>query len=235
MLLSKDLDLYRSTLRAKYFDCQSRFLSGTLAANIAYTSYPRSGNTFLRKYLENITGVATGSDQWFKMNLNVALQVAGFKGEGHVTDTCWINKSHFPYRGVMDKPYQSEVILVAVRNPLDVFVSFFMMTATNTHTCTIEESLTGEIVKPYWDKWFESEVEMWVTWHEYWLDKIQNGKVPVYFFRFEDLISGPEDVLKDIFRMVLGATNIDETIVHQRIKDTISGGKNFLYKPRAAG
>jgi hypothetical protein len=38
-------------------------LTGTQRSlSITYTSYPRSGNTFLRKYLENITGIATGSD-----------------------------------------------------------------------------------------------------------------------------------------------------------------------------
>jgi hypothetical protein len=51
---------------------------------ISYTSYPRSGNTFLRKYFENITGIATGSDQLMKFNLNVSLQYSGFKGEGIV-------------------------------------------------------------------------------------------------------------------------------------------------------
>jgi hypothetical protein len=29
---------------------------------VTYTSYPRSGNTFLRKYFETITGIPTGSD-----------------------------------------------------------------------------------------------------------------------------------------------------------------------------
>jgi hypothetical protein len=37
------------------------FLKG-LHEKIAFTSYSRSGNTLLRKYLENITGVVTGSD-----------------------------------------------------------------------------------------------------------------------------------------------------------------------------
>ena len=29
---------------------------------VAFTSYPRSGNSFLRKILEQVTGVFTGSD-----------------------------------------------------------------------------------------------------------------------------------------------------------------------------
>jgi hypothetical protein len=119
LLLSKDLT------NIPDFSRQARFLSGAPFQAISYTSYPRSGNTFLRKYLENITGVATGSDQLMKFTLNVTLQYSGFKGEGIVKDKCWINKTHFPYRTPMDREYKSEVIILAVRNPLDVFVSFF--------------------------------------------------------------------------------------------------------------
>mmetsp|Transcript_10067 Transcript_10067/g.16974 ORF Transcript_10067/g.16974 Transcript_10067/m.16974 type:complete len:130 (-) Transcript_10067:1029-1418(-) len=54
--------LYYQKNRVDLFDGQSKFLKGSPVNAISYTSYPRSGNTFLRKYLENITGVATGSD-----------------------------------------------------------------------------------------------------------------------------------------------------------------------------
>jgi hypothetical protein len=60
-----------------------------------------------------------------KFTLNIGLQYMGFKGEGIVSKKCLINKSHFPMRSPMDKEYQSDAILLAVRNPLDVFVSFF--------------------------------------------------------------------------------------------------------------
>lgn len=124
MLLSKNL------AEIPDFSGQAKFLSGCRSQAISYTSYPRSGNTFLRKYLENITGVATGSDQLMKFTLNVTLQYSGFKGEGTVKDKCWINKTHFPYRTPMNREYNSEVIILAVRNPLDVFVSFFQMVGT---------------------------------------------------------------------------------------------------------
>jgi hypothetical protein len=39
------------------------FLNGDhYTSKIAFTSYSRSGNTLFRKYMENITGVCTGSD-----------------------------------------------------------------------------------------------------------------------------------------------------------------------------
>lgn len=122
LLLSKDLSLLADT---SLFSGQAHFLNGSPFQAVSYTSYPRSGNTFLRKYLENITGIATGSDQLMKFTLNVTLQYSGFKGEGIVKDKCWINKTHFPYRTPMDREYDTQVILLAVRNPLDVIVSFF--------------------------------------------------------------------------------------------------------------
>ena len=55
--------LYQKAVKDDLFGrTQAKFLSGGLLDAISYTSYPRSGNTMLRKYLENITGVATGSD-----------------------------------------------------------------------------------------------------------------------------------------------------------------------------
>jgi len=38
-----------------------------------YVTYPRSGNSLMRKYFENVTGVATGSDMVLKHSANVAL------------------------------------------------------------------------------------------------------------------------------------------------------------------
>ena len=72
IFLSKDMDQYEC-IRDKYFKGQIRFLDGKIDEKIMYTSYPRSGNTLLRKYFETITGLATGSDQLLKFNLNVAL------------------------------------------------------------------------------------------------------------------------------------------------------------------
>jgi hypothetical protein len=44
---------------------KTKFLDSkvNMAGNrVAFASYPRTGNSFLRKILENITGVFTGSD-----------------------------------------------------------------------------------------------------------------------------------------------------------------------------
>jgi len=53
--LSKKTEIPKHILTAKY-------LSKNLFEKVILTSYPRSGNTLLRKYLEDITGIITGSD-----------------------------------------------------------------------------------------------------------------------------------------------------------------------------
>jgi len=70
ILKSKDRSLYESN--KWLFEGNSRFLEGgkSLGANkVAFASYPRSGNSFMRKYLEMVTGVATGSDNTLHLNV----------------------------------------------------------------------------------------------------------------------------------------------------------------------
>jgi len=62
------------------------------------TSYPRSGNTLLRAYLERIMGLVTGSDVDIKRKLNSALLELGMVGEGLVDERVWIVKTHYPER-----------------------------------------------------------------------------------------------------------------------------------------
>ena len=123
-----------------------------------------------------------------KFTMNVALQYMGFKGEGIVTDKCLINKTHFPYRTPMDKQYTSELILIAVRNPLDVIVSFFQMIGSQTHTQSFLEPINEGPIKHFWDEFFTQDVLIWLRWHDFWMEKIKTQEVPVFFFRFEDLL-----------------------------------------------
>ena len=65
--------------------------------SVLYATFPRSGSSMMRKYFENVSGIATGSDLNLKHTLNVALQHAVSKGEGYITDDCWIKKTHWPF------------------------------------------------------------------------------------------------------------------------------------------
>lgn len=57
------------------FESETQFLDGQINSNnkVAFASFPRSGNTFLRKYCELLTGVQTGAD--CTLHFNVMLQL----------------------------------------------------------------------------------------------------------------------------------------------------------------
>lgn len=60
MLRSKDEALFASS--KWIFDGDFKFCDGAeLPSKIAFNTYPRSGNSFLRKFLEQCTGISTGA------------------------------------------------------------------------------------------------------------------------------------------------------------------------------
>ena len=73
----------------------SQFLDGAdISGNhVAFASYPRSGNSFLRGYIQKMTTVHTGSDIYAYHMMN-----NGLLGELHTPDSnlVWTTKTHFP-------------------------------------------------------------------------------------------------------------------------------------------
>lgn len=79
---------------------RDRFLDKSVSMRehgVAFNSYPRSGNTLLRVYLEQVTGITTGSNAR-TIGGALTLQVTGLKGELHNSDDndVWVTKWH-PY------------------------------------------------------------------------------------------------------------------------------------------
>jgi hypothetical protein len=100
-------------------------------------SYPRSGNTLLRKYLENITGIVTGGDTIYA-KLDKELVDSGLVGEGIFDERTWIVKSHYPERFTPQRYFNDRIVLI-VRNPLDSIISHFHMVCTESHTNSVSK------------------------------------------------------------------------------------------------
>ena len=75
-----------------------RFLDGKVdmtGQKISFTSFPRTGNTFLRTFIEQCTGVLTGSDM--PLMITATFQFSGVPSEQHCgEDSIWITKTHYP-------------------------------------------------------------------------------------------------------------------------------------------
>jgi hypothetical protein len=186
---SKDLARY-SKLKALWFGKQARFTTGKAVeqSSILYTTYPRSGNSLMRKHFENVTGIATGSDMVMRHGPNVALQFCGFKAEGIMDERVWIKKSHYPLKLHFQQGFKSDIAVICTRNPLDISPSYFYLIYTLSHVASFKEHLLDDTVWKYWSRFQKADTEAWNLWHNYWIRKAKDTEQPIYFFRFEDII-----------------------------------------------
>ena len=134
-MLGNDFDAFEE-FKAKYIDPEGkvlRFLDNTPipGEKTAYMTIARSGNTFLRKYIETITGISTGSDM--PVQTPMPLQMTGMIGEGIVDDRCWVTKTHFP-SGIQLQSFKAHKVIICVRNPFDVIKSISSFFTTFTHS-----------------------------------------------------------------------------------------------------
>ena len=129
----------------------ARFLSKFSShEKVLLVSYPRSGNSFVRKMLELRTGVITGSDSRPNRTLSVSLLKFGYCGEGVVDQSVWVVKSHYPERlGYIKFP--AHRIVLVVRNPFDAIESYFHMGMTNTH----DKVLANEVISSFHIHFFD--------------------------------------------------------------------------------
>ena len=171
---------------------------GEKRENLLLVSYPRSGNSFLRKRLEACMGIATGSDSRPNRTLSRSLLRCGFIGEGVADESVFTIKSHFPERQGYVKFAANRVILV-VRNPFDCIESYFHMGFTNTHDRTLSQDAKARLADVY-DDFVEKEARVWHAFHKYWLSIAEKSGVPIKIVRFEDLVSeGGERIINDIY------------------------------------
>jgi hypothetical protein len=53
---------------------------------------------------------------------------------------------------------------------------------------------------------------------DYWTKFADSKQLPVYFFRFEDLVTEPYNVLSEILEFMLGVESIEGTYIEKRLK-----------------
>jgi hypothetical protein len=131
---NKDLDKYEENRWV--FEKPTKLLDGESIEGLrtAIVSYFRGGNTFLRGWVEAITGLATGSNMGFENTNVIALQYQGFIGEEHSDDNrCWLNKTHYPFVFFREREVKANKAIIVIRNPMDIVWSNYTFTITGTH------------------------------------------------------------------------------------------------------
>jgi hypothetical protein len=145
-------------------------------------SYPRSGNTMLRAYMEKIMGVVTGSDADITKKLINDLMEMGLGGEGIYDNQVWVIKTHYPERFGKGKFYAERVLLL-LRNPVDCITSLFHMMCAGSHNKSLSDK-NFEDNMDVWAEFVKQEITIWKDFHEFYL----NSKVPVHIIRYEDIL-----------------------------------------------
>jgi hypothetical protein len=78
---------------------------------------------------------------------------------------------------------------------------------------------------------------MFGLWYKYWLDVAENSEIPIYFFKFEDVLKDTQGELEKLMAFILGIfDSVDGTVIQERIREVMSmdESKRSVYKPRAA-
>lgn len=98
---------------------------------VAFATYPRTGNSLLRKIIESVSGVFTGCDM--QLDIAMGFQQSGLLGEEIIDDSCWINKTHYPLLHHEDSAFKASKIIYLTRHPIDVIPSFVHLILTSCH------------------------------------------------------------------------------------------------------
>lgn len=219
LLKSKDEGLWQ---QAKWmFDKKFRYLDGApnKSNKIAFCSFPRSGNTFLRKYLELLTGIVTGADN--TLHVNVCLQMLGCMGEDIVDDTVWVVKSHSPWIMPEAPLFTANKVICIVRNPLDTNLSWLHLCSMNNHSTKTPFDFEKEYPN-YFDWWVKDCCTHINSWMNQMMRDAKFREVPILFIRFEDLVMNPQPELYNIMRFMLGVKDLTGTNAERRIKEVIA-------------
>lgn len=145
---------------------------------VAFASWARTGNSFLRKLLEQVTGVFTGSDMQLEKTL--PLQQSGLLGEQIQDNSVWITKTHYPQTQEPNSKFAASKIIYITRHPVDVFPSMCGLFFTNSHV--LEPKRPWNEYR-FWPVYLQIMIPLFRQFHERILE--QAARTPTFFLTYE--------------------------------------------------
>jgi len=132
--------------------------------------------------------------------------MTGLIGEQVADDRCWIVKTHHPTRLKVHN-FTANKIIICVRNPFDVLKSLTNFIGTKTHSMALANDLPADEPVFFW-KFCKSFLPKLVKFTNECLRLAREQPVPVYFFKFEELVKTPEKQLVDVFKFLFDVQDI---------------------------
>ena len=214
------------------FDGEHRFLQGDpIKENkVAFIGFPRSGTSFCRKLVENVSGTVTGGT--VSLHTATALQMMGLKGEWVVDDTTWIAKAHHPLNTERSLNFIGYKTFVLVRNPLDVFTSYAGAANTLCHSAKPQWEWEQDYPE-WWDLWVKKQADHMKKYYDTIMRHcVDEKKNPVYFVRYEDLVANKKETLMGLFSFLLETRDLEGSNAERRIDTIVGQGESagIMYK-----
>lgn len=218
------------------FDGEFRFLDGgdLNGEKIAFNTFPRSGNSFLRRLVEQATGITTGAT--VHTHTSTSLQSMGLKGEYIIDDRCWVIKAHHPALMPMVKQFDSSKVICCVRNPLDVLVSFATLANTMSHSAVPEFNYAKDY-QEWWNWWLRTQIDNHVKYFETMLRHcLKENKNPIYIVRYEDLVKDQTGEMNGLMKFLLDTDDLTGTNAERRLQQMkeMGGKASQSYKLKAS-
>ena len=170
----------------------------SLFPRVLQPTVPRSGNTFSRFLLENLTGIATEAvyrERGEFSNKSKAYgRPCGITGDcdkihRSSDDELVVIKTHFPFMSPeFDEKECVSKILMTIRHPVDNYIAWASYKGKGSiKTLAFRKQMNL-------GKYFE----LWEAHHNYWHAFASRRKVPLLQYRYEDLCQHPEAVFKKV-------------------------------------
>jgi Sulfotransferase domain len=123
--------------------------------------------------------------------------------------------------------------VLLVRNPLDIIVSQFMMSATLTHSKSCSNDFVNEFAEE-WQWLVKSQALLWNEFFKYWIELSRQKKIPVHVIRFEDLLTKKKESMIGTFEFLQGLESTEGLYIGKRINDVLDAeSAGTHYKPRS--
>lgn len=108
--------------------------------------------------------------------------------------------------------FKASKILCCVRSPFTCLQAIFHEIYTWTRNKLVKED-----IKQFWFKQWElvvkQEIVAWRDYHLYWLKQASERNIPIYFFRYEDMLSSTFFIMKEVFAFLLGMKSVENTFI----------------------
>jgi hypothetical protein len=166
---------------------------------VSIASFPRSGNTMMRLYLEKLTDLHTGSDMDSSEFFGSVLKKE-FKMEGDVEQT--FIKTHYPFTQNPKLKFNTNKIILIVREPCAVIDSCYNLMMTNSHNDTLKNDYNND-----YNYFFDVTLKAYNAYIGYWL----NNKIPTIVIRYEDFMNDKITQLNRLCDFLkIDSSNIDK-------------------------